>query len=182
MKTLIATILAGVFICAGNLAAGPLTPEQQAALDAQKKVIAKWAAASLLVSAVKAQNAEGPIPGMNNAVWAALKPGNPIVTAFEKNAAGVWLAKKLKKAKGLFSEAFLSAARGEKVAFVAKPTSYIHAGTPKFDVPMTGKPWQGEPALDQSSNVYSVQISTPVMDGGKPIGVLVVGVAVDKLK
>jgi hypothetical protein len=130
---------------------------------------------------VKELNKKGPISGMTNASWAALAPDDPVVLSFEKNPVGMWLTKKLKNSDGVFCEAFLNGGKGEKLAFAAKTTSYLHAGSPKFDVPMSGKPWQGQPEMDASSKVYSVQIATPVLDDGKPIGVLVVGVAVDKL-
>jgi hypothetical protein len=140
-----------------------------------------WAADPVLVAAVKAQNEKGPIPGMDNAAWKATEHSNPLVQTFQKNTAGVWLTEKLKASDGLFTEAFLSAAKGEKVAFVDKTTSYIHSGSAKFDVSMSGKEWQGEPEFDESSQAYAIQISTPVLDNGTTIGVLVVGVAVKKL-
>jgi len=179
MRTLLAT-LSGLLLAASAFAA-PLTPAQQAAIDSQKKLIAKWAAKRVVIKAVRTQNENGPIPGMDNKAWQALRPGNPIVTVFEKNSAGIWLTRKLNDGKGLYSEVFLNAAKGEKAAFVEKPTSYIHAGTPKFDVPMSGKIWQGEPSMDESSKIYSVQIAVPVLDDGKPIGALVVGIAIDRL-
>ncbi len=99
------------------------------------------------------------------------------------NQAGRLLKKKLREGVGVYAEAFVSAAQGEKVAFVEKTTSYIHKGAAKFDVPFqTGKPWQGAPELDDSSQMYTVQISVPVVDADKRIGVLVVGVNVSHLE
>jgi hypothetical protein len=181
MKTMIATILTCGLIGSVQAADSTITPKMQTTLDTQKKVITAWAAHPVLVAAVKAQNKKGPIPGMDTAAWKAAKQSDPLVQKFQKNTAGVWLAEKLKAGNGLFSEAFLSAAKGEKVAFVEKTTSYIHAGSAKFDAPMSGREWQGEPEFDESSQVYAVQISTPVLDNGTPIGVLVVGVAMRKL-
>lgn len=181
MKTVIATILGLVLVGTVHAADSAVTPKMQSTLDAQKKVIAAWAADPVLVAAVKAQNKKGPIPGMDNAAWKATPRSDPLVQALQKNPAGVWLTGKLKTSDGLFTEAFLSAAKGEKVAFVEKTTSYTHAGSVKFDVPMSGKEWQGEPEFGESSQVYAVQISTPVLDNGKTIGVLVVGVSMKKL-
>ena len=175
MKTLTACLLS--CFLAGSLTAADIAPSMQAALDAQKKIIAAWAADPVLVAAVKTQNAKGPIAGMDNAAWKKLPPGDPIVHALQTNAAGVWLAEKIKSGGGLFTEAFLNGAKGEKAAFAQKTTSYLHAGTPKFDVPMSGKPWQGVPEFDESSQTQAVQISTPVLDNGRPIGVLVVGIS-----
>ena len=68
------------------------------------------------------------------------------------------------------------------MAFVEKTSSYIHNGQPKFDVPFSsGKAWQGKPEFDESSQAYAVQVSVPVLAEGKPIGVLVVGVNLEKV-
>lgn len=179
MKT--STALAFLVLSMAAAVAAPLTSQQQARLEGYRKAVAKWAASPLMVKTVQAANQKDPLPDMTNAVWAALAPDDAVVQSFEKNPLGMWLARKLKDGDGAFSEAFVSGSKGQKIAFVSKPTSYSHVGSAKFDLPMSGKPWQGQPEMDASSNVYSVQIATPVLDAGKPIGVLVVGVAVDKL-
>ena len=46
---------------------------------------------------------------------------------------------------------------------------------------MTGKTWQGPVEVDESSGVQQVQVAVPVLDGGKPIGTLVVGISISKL-
>jgi len=184
MKTLVITLLSCALV--GNLlaldSASRITPEIQAELDAQKRTIAQWAASPVLVAAVKAQNKSGPLPGMTNGKWRSLKPNDAIVQTLQQNAASMWLAKKLGASNGLYREAFLSAAKGEKAAFATKPTSYLHANDEKFEKAMTGQSWQGKPEFDKSSRSHVVQISTPVLDRGKPIGVLVVGVAMKTMK
>lgn len=160
-----------------------ITPVMQAALDKQKTAIAQWAADAAISKAVRDQNAKGPIAEMDNAKWKAVRRSDALVAAFQENPAGAFLKKKLDDSQGLFSEAFLSAAQGEKVAFVEKTSFYIHKGKPKFDVPFdTGKSWQGEPEFDESTQTFAVQISVPVVDGGKNIGVLVVGVNLNRLE
>lgn len=181
MKTIFSTILACTLAAAVH-AEEKLTPEMQQTLDAQKVVIAKWAANRVIVDAVIAQNAKGPIPGMSNAKWKTLKTNDQIVQAFLNNPAGKWLAQKLQESDGFFTEAFLNAQNGEKVAFAAKPTSYLHAGTSKFDVAIKNKTWQGKPEFDESAKTDEIQISTPVIYGNDPIGVLVVGVSMKKLE
>ena len=44
-----------------------------------------------------------------------------------------------------------------------------------------GKAWQGKPEFDESSQIYAIQLSVPVLAEGKPIGVLVVGVNLEKI-
>ncbi len=160
-----------------------ITPAVQAEIDRQKAVIAGWAASPELVRAVKEQNAKGPLPGMDNARWKATRRGDLTVRGFQMNPAGRFLKAKLDAGGLTYSEAFLNAARGEKAAFVEKTTSYIHLGQPKFDVPFqSGQPWQGTPELDDSSQMFMLQLAVPVLEQGRPIGVLVVGVNVSHLE
>jgi hypothetical protein len=46
---------------------------------------------------------------------------------------------------------------------------------------MAGKTWIGETETDASTGVVQVQISFPVLDAGKPIGSIVIGLQVSKL-
>lgn len=173
-----------MLLATGAAASGfDMTPAVQAELERQKTVVASWAANPVIVNAVAEQNRKGPIAGMDNAKWKATRRSESVVTAFQNNAAGQFLKTKLAEGNGAFSEAFLNAAEGQKVAFVEKTTSYIHKGQAKFDVPfMSGKPWQGKPEFDESSQTYAVQISVPVLAEGKSIGVLVVGVNLSHLE
>ena len=80
----------------------------------------------------------------------------------------------------MYTEAFLSAAHGEKAAFVEKTTSYI--GKADSTCRSTAQSWQGKPEFDESAQTYQIQISVPVQDGGKTIGVLVAGVNLSQLE
>ena len=183
--------LVGVFVVLGSLAvtvaaaAGgfEITPAVQAELEKQKSAIAAWAANPVVLTAVVEQNGKGPIAGMDNAKWKMTRRSDPVVKAFQSNAAGQFLTAKLAESQGALSEAFLNAAHGEKVAFAEKTTSYIHVGAAKFDVPMaSAKAWQGNPEFDESSQTYALQISVPVLSNGRPVGVLVVGVNLSYLE
>jgi hypothetical protein len=182
MKTLSAGCLAVVLALAASvpMTAGPLDPAVQAKIDAQVKVIQAWASDPVVVKAVKAQNASMPadLAAMTQEKWAGLSVLDPFVRALTKNEAAAFL--KSKKVDAV-AEAFVSAADGKKVAFLSKSTNWSHKGKPKHDVPMTGKTWQGQLEVDESSGVQSVQVAVPVLDGGKPIGTLVVGLVPSKL-
>ena len=153
-----------------------LNPKAQRRIDNCMVLAAKWAANPIVVAAVKAQNAQLPagFAEMTQDKWTALPDAHPFVRAFTTNAAGQFL-KKVKTAA--ISEAFLSDAAGLKVAFLAKTTYWCHLGRPKHDLPMQGKTWQGKAELDQSAGQIEVQIATPVLDGEKPIGSLVLGIS-----
>lgn len=140
-----------------------------------------WAASPIVVEAVLAQNKKGPIPGMDNAKWKKVPGSDPIVQGFINNEAGKFLKAEMAKTEGICVGAFLNAAQGEKVAFSDKTGSYIHKGSPKFDMPFaTGKTWQGKPELEDK--IYVIQVSVPVLSEGKSIGALVVEIDGSKLE
>jgi len=178
------TVLMGFALLAAIAAAAfDMTPAIQVELDKQKVIAAGWAASPVIVTAVLEQNRRGPIAGMDNAKWKITRRSDPTVIAFQTNAAGQFLKAKLGESQGAVSEAFLSAAQGEKVAFVEKTSWYIHRGMPKFDVPFgTGKAWQGSAEFDESSQTYAIQISVPVLADGRPIGALVLGINLSHLE
>jgi hypothetical protein len=173
-------VVALVALAASPLVAGPLDPAVQAKVDAQVKVIEAWASDPAIVAAVKSQNASpsADVAAMTQEKWATLSVLDPAVRGFAKNDAAAVL--KAKKTDAI-SEAFVSSADGKKVAFIAKTTSFSHKGKPKHDVPMTGKTWQGTVEVDESTGVQQLQVAVPVMDGGKAIGSLVVGLSLSKL-
>lgn len=160
-----------------------ITPAVQAELDREKAIVAGWAADPTIVKAVEEQNRKGPIAGMDNAKWKKTRRSDLTVKQFQDNHAGRFLRAKMRESNGVVTEAFLNAAKGEKVAFGEKTSSYIHAGAAKHNVPFTtGKPWQGKPEFDESSQTYAIQVSTPVLSQGRPIGSLVIGVSLSHFK
>lgn len=154
-------------------------------LDAKVKVKAqelKWLSTDpTVVAAVKAHNASPPaeFKDMSQEKWKALPVLDPLVRGLSKNALAEYLKGKRNEA---VSELFVNGADGTKVALFNKTTSWSHKGKDKHEVPMKGQVWYGEPEVDASSGVEQVQIGLPVLDGGKPIGSVVVGLNVLKLK
>ena len=185
MKGIKATIALAVVGLMATLAwaAFEVTPAIQKEIDRHVEVVKKWAANPIVVKAVLAQNEKGPIAGMDNPKWKTVRRSDNLVKGFQTNEAGSFLKQEAAKAVDTYSEAFLSASQGEKVAFIEKTTSYIHKGAPKFDVPFTtGKVWQGPPEFDESSQTHQIQVAVPVLSGGKAVGVLVVGLNLTKLQ
>ena len=162
-----------------------ITPAVQQQLDDWKKTIVEWATDPKVLAAVAEQNKKGPLEGMDNKKWKTLRRRSPEVDVFTTNDAAKELAAKAKATGGIVSEAFLNGAKGEKVAFLEKTSSYLHAGSPKFDQPFQKlQPWQGKPEFDESSQAYAVQLAVPVIDPKDPkqaVGVLVVGLNVTQM-
>ncbi|MBI5388636.1 MAG: hypothetical protein HZA90_28575 [Verrucomicrobia bacterium] len=163
-----------------SVGADSLAAPTQAKVDGIVKDIQTWAADPALVSAVKAQNTALPpdYAAMNQDKWKTLSVLDPFVRGFSKNPVGEFLKKKKSE---VLAEAFVSDANGLKVGFLSKTSGWSHKGKPKHDVPMTGKTWQGQVEMDESTGLQTVQVSVPVLDGDKAIGSLVVGLSVAKL-
>jgi hypothetical protein len=158
-----------------------LSPDMTAKLNEKAKVVAAWGQSPQIVEAVKAFNAS-PSPeaaAMVQEKWQTLTVLDPFVRSFGKNPAGLFL--KSNKAEWV-TEAFVSGKNGCKVAFLSKPTSWCHNGKEKHEGPMKGKAWTGTLEMDDSSGAQQVQVGVPVMDGGRPIGSIVVGVKAASLK
>jgi hypothetical protein len=111
--------------------------------------------------------------------WKGLSVLDPLVRGFAKNDAAVLLKS---KQGSVVTESFLSGSDGTKVAFLSKPTNWSHKGKDKHESPMSGKTWQGPVETDESTGQRQLQVAVPVLDGGKPIGSLVVGLGVSKLE
>jgi len=169
---------------AGNATAGDITPKMQPKIDTHKKQAAAWAADPAIVKAVKEANAKGPIEGMGNAKWRELKESDPLVQGFVTNPTGQLLTQWMKADAHGINKIVLSGDKSQRVAFTSMPAIYIGKGRPNFDVSMNdGKVWQQDDSKpDPSTNIDTVQISAPVKDGGKVIGVLLVSLTADTLK
>jgi hypothetical protein len=175
---LAAAVAVGCFAVPGRAAGDDAL---QAKLNARAQTLRYWAASPAVVTAVKAINAQVPAEyaAMSEDKWAALSVLDPFVRSFTRNSAADYL--KASKPPEV-SEAFISSANGMKVAFLSKTTSWSHKGKPKHEVPMGGKTWQGQVEVDKSTGQEQIQLAVPVLDGGKPIGSLVVGLSVSKLR
>ncbi len=180
MKTRLSLLLPVLSALFAFPAFAAIPPETQARIDERIQAVAGWAADPVIVEAVKAHNAALPPEqaALNQEKWRALTVLDPLVRGFTRNDVGQLLKGKKDDA---ISEAFVSDAEGFKVGFIAKPTNWCHKGKPKHDVPMTGKTWQGPVEIDESSGQHQLQVSVPVLDNGKPIGSLVVGLSITKL-
>jgi hypothetical protein len=178
MYRLIALLLGIVLIAEGR--AATLDPALQPKLDAKIMQFKAWAAEPVLIAAIKAQNAgkSAEASAMTQAQWQAATVLDPFVRSLTKNATAELL--KSKRSDDV-AEAFVSSADGTKVAFLSKPTNWSHKGKAKHDTPMNGTLWQGEVEVDESTGLQQIQVSVPVLDGGKAIGSLVVGLSIGKL-
>lgn len=175
------TVCLTVFMIVAVAAHGEeLTAAQKTKVDAKIKQVSSWSTDAKIVAPVRAANATplAAVKAMTQEKWESLSILSPEVKTFSKND----LAQYLRTIKdATMTEIFVSAADGTKVAFLSKTSSWSHKGKPKHDVPMTGKTWIGKPELDESTGVQQVQIALPVLDKGKALGSIVIGLDLSKL-
>lgn len=167
---------------AATAAVGQALPaEIKTKVEDKAKILKSWSSDPVIVEAVKAYNANRPAEAkaMNAEKWKTLSVLDPFVRSHTKNSLGAYL--KTKKDEQI-SECFVSGDDGTKVAFLSKSTNWSHKGREKHDVPMSGRVWYGPVEVDESTGVQQVQVGLPVYDGGKPIGSIVVGLSVSKLR
>ncbi len=174
------SLLATLLCLSQVAAAAPLDPALQPSVTAKIKELRTWAADPVIVAAVKEYNAsKSPeAAAMDQARWTNTSVIDPFVRGLTKTPAAQVL--KTRRGDGV-SEAFLSGADGGKVAFLGKPTNWSHKDKPKHEQPMSGKTWQGDVEVDESSGLQQLQVAVPVLDSGKPIGSLVVGLSLSQL-
>ena len=172
-----------VFICAvASFSQAP--PEIKSKLDAKIKQLSSFSTDPEIVNAVKAHNATPPAGEaltMTNDQWHSLSVLDPFVRAMAKTPLSEYLKTK-KNTDDTIAKVFVSGADGSKVGFDAKTEHWTHKGLPKHEVPMTGAVWIGSVKVDDSTGQQLIQVGLPVLDGGKPIGSIVFGLRVDKLR
>lgn len=158
-----------------------LAPDIKAKAEAKAQQLRNWGTDPTVVGAVRAHNAGASAEekAMTNEKWRQLTLLDPFARSFTRNPLGQFLKTKQEPE---ISECFVSGADGTKVAFLSKTTWWSHADKDKHRVPMTGKVWIGPAEVDESSGQLQVQVGIPVLDAGRPIGSIVVGLKVSALK
>jgi hypothetical protein len=179
-------------LCAGLLTllltnisvAGEAAP--QAVLDLAP-TLKEWGKNATLVAAVKAQNAKGMSLATikkTDKEWMAATGVTPFMQAMMENKAAKELAK-LEASKPYFDELFLMDNQGANVAMTNKTSDYWQGDEAKFTESYKGGQGAihiGKVKFDKSSQAYLVQVSVPVMEDGKAIGAITIGINVDELE
>lgn len=145
-----------------------------------EKLIKEWAKLPLVVESVREQN----LKGINieeikkiDKDWVDGK-NNAFAMELQSNKIGVFLHEKIKANAALYVEAFLCDNQGAVVGEYPTTSDYWQGDEDKFIKSFNngvGKLYIGPVEFDESTQTNSVQISVPVIDDGKTIGVLIVG-------
>ncbi len=182
--------IAGCFascLLAGSLIvvmADAYAEDTPAAVTALIPVIKKWGEDPVLIAAVKEQNAKGMTLDQiqkRDKEWMATTGMDDQMKAMMKNAAAQELDK-LEATKPYFFESILMDNQGANVAMTNKTSDYWQGDETKFtNAFKVGGVDIGKSKFDDSAKAYLIQVSVPVLEGGKPIGALCVGINLDEL-
>lgn len=161
-----------------------LAEEVPPAVTALLPVIKKWGEDPVLVAAVKEQNAKGATLDQiqkRDKEWMATTGMDDQMKAMMKNS-GAQELDKLEATKPYFFESILMDNQGANVSMTNKTSDYWQGDEPKFtNAFKVGGVDIGKSKFDDSAKAYLIQVSVPVLDGGKAIGALCVGINLDEL-
>lgn len=150
--------------------AEPITPEMQKLIDTYRAKLVQWAANPVVISAAKASNANGGIPGMTAGKWTELADTDPAVKATMTSAAGKFVDSLDSKE---INKVVVRDKAGNLVAANTKVVLYNVAHRPVFKTAITGTPWQQEQMQkDVTTQLVGVQIAVPIKDGATIVGVM----------
>lgn len=141
----------------------------------------------LLVRAVRQQNGSGLTAeevARREKAWRATKEVTPFKLSLQTSPAGQFLKQQVERSTS-FNEAFLTDNQGANVAAFPATSDYWQGDEEKWSASFNrgkGRVFIGALELDESTNTVAAQVSAPVLDRGKTIGVLVVGVTVNYLQ
>ena len=155
--------------CFSYAHAADLPPELQVKLDVYKTKLSEWSKDPVIIEALKKANSNK--TKMNNKTWKSLSASNSKVQPFLSSAAGIKLYT-WERDKSL-GKLFLRDSKGNFVAGSKKPAIFNIAKRPAFSKAIRGKIWNSKkPKADPTTKLSSIQLSIPVIDNGKKIGVL----------
>jgi NitT/TauT family transport system substrate-binding protein len=160
---------------------GEMTEAMKAKIQGVMDTLRSFATNTVLVEAVKRQNAKRtPLAEIQNIdrEWVAGYQ-EELARSLQANPAGRLLHQRVSSDPQLYSEAFLCDRQGAVVAEYPKTSDYWQGDEKKFTACYnhgSGRVFEGPLEFDVSTMGYSVQISIPVKEGNETIGVLIVGV------
>lgn len=169
----------GAAMPAGAAAAAPANLDPVIAAEVEQ--IRAWAKDATLVQAVRDQNAlKVPLSRIRSIdiSWQTETANNTRMQALLKNPCAMRL-RALTESRAGYREAFVMENQGALVCLTRKTSDYWQGDEAKWQKSFAegrGALFVDEPALDESTGVKLIQISVPIMDEGKAIGVLTVGI------
>ena len=171
-----------VFVSATTFAA---EKAPQKIVDLAQSTLAKYGTDSIIVGAVKAENAKGKTLDQIKELdkkWMATPGIVDYMKALMENECGKYL-RKIQASAPYYAEIFVMDNLGANVAMSDKTSDYWQGDEAKFIKSYNGGKGDvfiDDVKFDNSTQAYLVQVSVPVKDGDKVIGAITFGINVDK--
>lgn len=140
----------------------------------------------ILIAAVKQQNAQGlslDTIKQRDKDWRKVAGTNAFMNELLNNSAAKELVR-IESSQPYFIELFLMDNQGANVAMTSKTSDYWQGDEAKWQESFKngmGALHVGEVEFDESAQAYLVQVSVPVMENGKAIGAITIGINLDEL-
>ncbi|MEW6188308.1 MAG: PDC sensor domain-containing protein [Thermodesulfobacteriota bacterium] len=187
MKQLLCLFTIGSVLVAGSgfLYGGEKAPQK--IVDYANSKLIKWGSDSIIVNAVKTENAKGKSLDQIKELdkkWMATPGVDPFMKSLMDSPCGKHL-QGLQKSAPFLAEIFVMDNQGANVCMSDKTSDFWQGDEPKFVESFksgNGAVHISDVSFDKSTQAYLVQASVPVKDGGKVIGALTIGINVDKFK
>lgn len=177
-----------LIICAilsSNLSLNAQNPPESVIKLTKTKIIG-WVSSGKIISAVKAQNAKNisleKIKNLDKK-WTETSGLDDFMNEILNNQCSEYL-KSLRKENKFVIEAFVMDNKGANVGMTNKTSDYWQGDEEKFIKCYNnenGTTFYGKVAFDESTQTYLIQVSVPVVDGGKTIGAVTFGIDVNSL-
>ena len=186
MKKFISSVIIGLFLVIGS-GMGFAEEAPQAVKDLASTKLAGYGSDGVIVAAVKNQNVAGKSLSDIQAAdkkWQATAGIDDFMKSLMSSECGKHLEGIMNSAD-YFAEIFVMDNQGANVAMTGKTSDYWQGDEGKFKNSFaggSGAVFVDQVEFDDSSQAYLVQISVPVMDGGKAIGAITFGIDVDKVQ
>jgi hypothetical protein len=180
-------IVLSLVASAGNAQQDISESELEELLRVKVRTVQHMALNPLLVRAARQQNASGLSAeevARRDKAWRATKELTPFKLSLQTSPAGRFLKQQIERSTS-FNEAFLTDNQGANVAAYPATSDYWQGDEEKWSNSFNagnGRLFIGALELDESTNTVAAQVSAPVLDRGKTIGVLVVGVTINYLQ
>ncbi|HSI60918.1 MAG TPA: hypothetical protein VLA16_25395 [Ideonella sp.] len=175
LSTLLATSAIAMVCLVAPVAASELPADVQAKVEKAKKRLVELAADPALVAAVREANTHD-AGGMTNGKWVDLVDTDPAVKTILGSKISAQIAK-WEQADTTVNKLLLRDLKGNLVGASVRPLIFNNASRPVFANPIKGQAWAADEIKpDTSTQIPSVHVAAPVLDGGKAIGVLQAGV------
>lgn len=182
MKKLMVVLAAAMLGATALLAQS--ADELQKVLSREATALEAWARDKTIVDAVRAQNAKNiPLAEIQrlDEEWQAGKAAALVKRMTTGECADQ--LRKLVATEARYSETFVMDAHGALVCASQTTSDYWQGDEPKWTKPFNdGKTFIDRPRLDDSAQSRLAQVSLPIVDDGKTIGVITVGLSIEKLK